>query len=212
MVTLPPIVAWKGAFKLGGPGIIPTILEVLTEKGMIPAAGVDAAGNPIVSGSAGIWDVFHENAAPQIVTDRDLDRQGNVVAFGPVAQEYSELEALLIVLYFVKSMKTPDGQKHLKDIIVAYLNNTGRAISAMQEASCSHVYTALINQYTCTNIYARLGLITPYDQLQTKTFLDHYFGELLKKDYVLQGVTTLVKAGMESAGELATLAKVLSKE
>lgn len=195
--------------KLGGPGIIPTILEVLGKSDV---------------GAAGIWDVFQENAAPKIVTDRDLDRKGNVVAFGPVAQEYSEIEALLIVLYVVKSMKTSQGQKDIKDIIVTYLNNAGKAISAMQEASCSHVYTALMNQYTLTNIYARLGLITPYDQIQTKTFLDHYFGELLKKDYYLQGVTTLVKTAIETtgsayeakrgaeAGEIAALTKAMAKE
>lgn len=171
--------------KIGGPGIIPTILEILGKSDV---------------GSAGIWDVFEQNAAPKIITDRDLDRQGNVVVFGPVAQEYSQIEALLIVLAVKKFMETPEGQKHVKDIIVAYLNNMGKAIGAMQEASCSHVYTALMNQYACTNIYARIGLISPYDQLQTKTFLDHYFGELLKKDYALEGVKTLVKTAIETAG------------
>jgi hypothetical protein len=88
--------------------------------------------------------------------------------------------------------------------------------------------TALINQYACTNIYARMGLITSYDQIQTKTWLDHIYGEMLKKDYAMaavQGITTMVDATSTSTSTtkegttekdryagLATLAKVLSKE
>jgi len=169
------------------------------------------------------WEnIFNPNATPDKLSDRDLNRTGNIVAFGPVAQEYSDIESLLLVLYFAKSMKTPEGQKHVKEIIVKYLDTMGNVINAMQKASSSNVLTAILNQYACTNIYARIGLITPFDQIQTKIFLDHYLGELLKLSYVgecVQGLTTLVDATSMSTSTpttksdyagLATLAKVLS--
>jgi hypothetical protein len=195
--------------KIGGPGIVPTILEVLGKS--------DA-------GSVGIWDVFEENAAPKIVTERDLDRKGNILALGPIAQEYSDLETLLLVVYVAKSMKTDDGRKDVKDIVLKYLGSMEKVISSMQKAAAGNVLTALINQYACTNIYARMGLITSYDQIQTKTWLDHIYGEMLKKDYAMaavQGITTMVDATSTSTTKegktekadyagLATLAKVFS--
>jgi hypothetical protein len=198
--------------KIGGPGIVPTILEVLGKS----------------DSSVGIWDVFEENAAPKIVTERDLDRKGNILTFGPVAQEYSDLETLLLVVYFAKSMKTDDGRKDVGLILVKYLESMEKVITSMQKAAAGNVMTALINQYACTNIYARMGLITSYDQIQTKTWLDHVYGEMLKKDYAMaavQGITTMVDATSTSTSTtkegttekdryagLATLAKVLSKE
>lgn len=156
------------------------------------------------------------------VADRDLDKKGNVVAFGPIAQEYSEIEALLLVILAAKFMKAPGGMKDLRDIIKTYLTQAGNVVSSLQKSSASNVYTAVINQYVSTKIYARLGLMTSFDALQTEVWLDHIIGEMLKRDYVQQamaGLTTLVDAsryGETEKGEvsyagLATLAKVLGK-
>jgi hypothetical protein len=88
----------------------------------------------------------------------------------------------------------------------------------MQRTSAQNWLTAMINQWSCTNIYAKIGLITPWDQTQTKLWLDHVLGEMILKDYVRETVgalTTLVTstsetAGKESTAGLATLAKILS--
>ena len=115
-------------------------------------------------------------------------------------------------------MKEPDGRKIFRDIIVKYLDNTGKIISSMQAASAQNWLTAMINQWSCTNIYARLGLITPSDQVQTKLWLDHVLGEMIAHAYISETIgalTTLVTstsetAGKESTAGLATLAKLLS--
>lgn len=146
------------------------------------------------------------------------DTKGNILAFGPLTKEYSELETLGIVVALVKLLKEPDGRKIFRDIVIKYLDNMGKIIGAMQRASSQNWLTAMINQWSCTNIYARIGLITPSDQVQTKIWLDHVLGEMILKDYVTQTVgalTTLVEstsetAGKESTAGLATLAKILS--
>lgn len=173
----------------------------------------------------GNWEDLMKPGGPSKIlylTGHDLSKTGNVVAFGPVAQEYSELEALLIVVAFKKFMDTPEGQKYLRDIIVEYLKSMATVVSSMQKSSSSNAMTALMNQYSITNVFKRIGLITAFDATQTKVWLDHYFGELLKLTYVgeiVGGLTTLVDATSttEKYGEeeiisktagLATLAKV----
>lgn len=172
------------------------------------------------------WEEIFQPGWPRInffVTPRDIDRKGNVLVFGPISQEYSEIEALLVVLLAAKFMKTPDGTKDLADIIKTYLTQAGNVISSLQKSSASNVYTALINQYVSTKIYARLGLMTSFDAFQTQVWLDHQIGEMLLRDYVqeaMQGLTTLVDATSYAAETptkkvdytgLATLAKLFEK-
>lgn len=174
------------------------------------------------------WEEIFQSGFPREwlpLTSRDLDRKGNVVAFGPVAQEYSELEALLLTVVVAKLLKTPEGAKQLVDLAKTYLTQAAHVVSSLQKSSASNVYTGLINQFVSCKIYARLGLMTSFDCVQTEVWIDHVMGEMLKKEYVqqaMQGLTTLVdatastvQAGIETAGKvdvagLATLAKVLA--
>ena len=178
------------------------------------------------SGVIGNWEEIFQSGFPRQwlpLTKRDIDKKGNVIAFGPVAQEYSELEALLLVLVSAKLAKTPEGLKQLTDIVKTYLTQAGHVISSLQKSSASNVYTALINQFVSCKIYARLGLMTSFDCVQTEVWLDHQIGEMLKLSYVgelIGGLTTLVDATSEivqtheeTAGRtdvagLATLAKL----
>jgi len=153
------------------------------------------------SGVIGNWEEIFQSGFPRQwlpLTKRDIDKKGNVIAFGPVAQEYSELEALLLVLVSAKLAKTPEGLKQLTDIVKTYLTQAGHVISSLQKSSASNVYTALINQFVSCKIYARLGLMTSFDCVQTEVWLDHVMGEMLKAEYVqqaMQGLTTLVDVG-----------------
>lgn len=157
-------------------------------------------------------------------SDYDLSKIGNILTLGPVAREYSDIETLLIAVAFLKFMKTPQGEKHVKDIMVKYLDSTARIIEAMQKASCSNWVTALVNQTACMPIYGRLGLVTPFDQTRALLWFDHFFGEMEKLSVAFQGLgslTTLIegskystgKAGVsgESLGTLATILKTIYK-
>jgi len=173
------------------------------------------------------WEELFQSGFPREwlpLTDRDLSKTGNVVAFGPVAQEYSELEALLLTVVVAKLLKTAEGQRQFVDLVKTYLKEAAGMVSSLQKSSASNVYTGLINQFVSCKVYARLGLITSFDCVQTEVWIDHVMGEMLKKEYVqqaMQGLTTLVDAtastvqtGMETAGKvdvagLAALAKVL---
>jgi hypothetical protein len=155
-------------------------------------------------------------------TDYDLSRMGNVLTFGPVAREYSEIETLLLAVVLAKMTKTPDGLKHLRDIFIKYLDSTARIIESMQRASSANWMNALLNSYVAVPIYERLGLITPFDKVHTQLWLDHVFGEMEKISVAFEGLTSIttliegskVSAGKggvsgESLGTLATLLKVL---
>jgi hypothetical protein len=142
-----------------------------------------------------------------------------------MAQEYSELESVLVVLVAVKLLKTPEGQKQLAHLFETYLTQSAHVLSSLQKSSASNAFTAIFNQYVSCKIYARMGLMTSFDALQTEVWLDHCFGEMLKKDYVgelVGGLTTLVDVGsnvyqthereeakVDVAG-LATLAKLFA--
>jgi len=182
-----------------------------------------------VTGTIANWEEIFQPGWPAealLLTPRDIDREGNVLALGPLAQEYSKYEALLMVLVGLKFSKTPEGLKELSSIIKTYLTEMGHVVSSLQKSSASNVYTALINQFVSCKIYARLGLMTSFDALQTEVWLDHQIGEMLKKEYVqeaMQGLTTLVDAASnvvqtreETAGKvdvagLAALAKLMGK-
>jgi len=158
-------------------------------------------------------------------SDYDLSKKGNILALAPVAREYSEIETVALVLLLTKMSKTPEGQKHVKDIFIKYLDSTARIIESMQKASCSNWVTALINQTACMNIYARLGLVTPFDQTRTLLWFDHFFGEMEKLTVAFEALgslTTLIEGSKVSIGEggisgeslgslgtLATMLKVL---
>jgi len=177
----------------------------------------------------GNWEEIFQSGFPKLwlpLTNRDLDKKGNVLALGPLVQEYSELEAILLTLVVAKLVKTPDGQKHLVHLFETYLTQSAHVLSSLQKSSSSNAFTAIFNQFVSCKIYARLGLMTSFDCLQTEVWLDHCFGEMLKKDYVgelVGGLTTLVDVGsnvyqthereeakVDVAG-LAALAKLFGK-
>jgi hypothetical protein len=181
-----------------------------------------------VTGKIANWEEIFQSGWPAealLLTPRDIDRKGNVLAFGPIAQEYSELETVLLVLVAVKSLKTPEGTKQLFHLLETYLTQSAHVLSSLQKSSASNAFTAIFNQYVSCKIYARMGLMTSFDALQTEVWLDHCFGEMLKKDYVgelVGGLTTLVDVGsnvyqthereeakVDVAG-LATLAKLFA--
>jgi len=179
-----------------------------------------------VTGKIANWEEIFQSGWPAealLLTPRDIDRKGNVLAFGPLAQEYSEIEAVLLTLIVVKLLKTPEGQKHLVHLFETYLTQSASVLSSLQKSSASNAFTAIFNQFVSCKIYARMGLMTSFDALQTQIWLDHQIGEMLKKDYVgelVGGLTTLVdatsnivqtheKAGAEvDVAGLATLAKL----
>ena len=170
----------------------------------------------------GNWEEIFQSGFPREwlpLTKRDVDKQGNVVAFGPLAQEYSTLEALLLTVVVVKLLKTPEGQKHLVHLFETYLTQSAHVLSSLQKSSASNVFTAIANQFISCKIYARMGLMTSFDALQAEIYLDHMFGEILKSEYVAEmvgGLTTLVDA-TSYKGEtgdytgLAALAKLMGK-
>lgn len=174
----------------------------------------------------GNWEEIFQVGFPKIwlpLTKRDVDKKGNVLAFGPIAQEYSELETILLTLVVVKLLKTPDGQKHLVHLFETYLTQSAHVIGSLQKSSASNTLTAIANQFVSCKIYARMGLMTSFDALQAEIYLDHMFGEIIKSTYVgeiVGGLTTLVDVGsnvyqthekeeakVDVAG-LATLAKL----
>lgn len=153
-----------------------------------------------VTGKIANWEEIFQGGWPAealLLTPRDIDRKGNVLAFGPIAQEYSELETLLLTLVFAKLLKTPEGQKQLVDLMKTYLTQSAHVISSLQKSSASNALTAIFNQFVSCKIYARMGLMTSFDALQTEVWLDHQIGEMLKLSYVgelIGGLTTLVDA------------------
>lgn len=174
----------------------------------------------------GNWEEIFQSGFPKLwlpLTTRDLNKKGNVLAFGPIAQEYSELETILLTLVAVKLLKTPDGQKQLVHLFETYLTQSAHVISSLQKSSASNAYTALINQFVSTKIYARMGLMSSFDAVQTEVWLDHVLGLFIAQEWLQQGMTgltTLVdvgsnvyqthekgKAEVDVAG-LATLAKL----
>jgi len=177
----------------------------------------------------GNWEEIFQSGFPKEwlpLTKRDLNKKGNVLTFGPMAQEYSELESVLVVLVAVKLLKTPEGQKQLAHLFETYLTQSAHVISSLQKSSASNAYTALINQFVSCKIYARMGLMTSFDALQTEVWLDHVLGLFIAQEWLQQGMTgltTLVDVGsnvyqthekeeakVDVAG-LATLAKLFGK-
>jgi hypothetical protein len=182
-----------------------------------------------VTGTIANWEEIFQPGWPAealLLTPRDINRKGNVLAFGPMAQEYSELEAILLTLVAVKLLKTPEGQKHLVHLFETYLTQSAHVISSLQKSSSSNALTAICNQFVSCKIYARMGLMTSFDALQAEVWLDHQIGEIIKSNYVgemIGGLTTLVDVGsnvyqthekeeakVDVAG-LATLAKLFGK-
>jgi len=147
------------------------------------------------------------------------EKVGNMLSLGPAGQ-YSEIESLMIIVLIDRLSKTPQGIRGLVSLAKAYLDNTGKIISSMQSASAANWMTAMINQAACSNIYVRLGLVSPRDHYRQLLWMDHIFGEMILKGYVTETVgalTTLVTststseiAGKESTAGLATLAKLLA--
>jgi hypothetical protein len=135
--------------------------------------------------------------------EKDVNEKvGNMLTLG-VAGEYSEIESLMLIVLADRLSKTKDGVLALQTIIGKYLDNMGRIISSMQNASASNWLTAAINQCACSNIYVRMGLISPRDHYRNLLWIDHIFGEMLKKDYIrdtVSALTTLVNSSQTSAG------------
>jgi hypothetical protein len=130
------------------------------------------------------------------------EKVGNLLTLG-VAGEHSGIEALMLVVLVDRFSKTKEGVLALQTIISKYLDNMGRIISSMQNASASNWLTAAINQCACSNIYVRMGLISPRDHYRTLLWTDHVFGEMLKKDYIrdtVSALTTLVNSSQTTAG------------
>lgn len=164
-----------------------------------------------------VW--FGQQGYPQFLEPADVDRVGNYLTLGPIGA-YSEFEVLLLALMFGKMSQTPEGMKLAVSIINKYLDGMTRIITSMQHASASSPITALFNQYACTNIYERMGLISPYNAQRTKKWLDHIWGQILDKswgDGIMNTVTTLVQsAEYQAAGQyggggagLGAFAKIL---
>lgn len=150
--------------------------------------------------------------------EKDVNEKvGNMLALGPAGQ-YSEIESMLFLVLINRLSKTHEGVLALQTIIGKYLDNMGRIISSMQNASASNWLTAAINQCACSNIYVRMGLISPRDHYRTLLWVDHVFGEMLKKDYIrdtVSALTTLVntsettsKGGTTGIANLLSLAKL----
>jgi len=141
-------------------------------------------------------------------------KAGNIVALGPLGQ-YSEIDALLIGVLLFKLLKTPEGMRTLGILGKSYLDNMGKVIASMQHASASNWLTAMMNQVACSNIYVRMGLISPIDHYRNLLWIDHIFGEMLKYGYVTDTVgslTSLVNATStteEGAAGLAAVGKIL---
>ena len=142
------------------------------------------------------------------------------VAFSPATQELS-LENLFLVVAIVKLSKTPEGMKHLKDIIIKYLDSCARIIESVQDACHSNWLTALDNQFITATIAHRIGLVDDGGYIR---IVEHYrgvFDKMLISDVALgtlSGVTTLVQGskapgqyGAEGIGGLATTLKELLK-
>jgi len=159
-----------------------------------------------VTGKIANWEEIFQPGWPAealLLTPRDIDRKGNVLAFGPLAQEYSELETILGVLVVVKLLKTPEGMKQLVDLAKTYVTHTAGLVGTLHQSSASNVYTALANQFVACKIYARLGLMTSFDCLQTQVWIDHIIGLMIQSDRVQEamgGLTTLVNAGTNVYG------------
>ena len=180
-----------------------------------------------VTGIIANWEEIFQPGWPAealLLTPRDIDRKSNVLAFGPIVQEYSELETLFLAAIAMKLLKTENGQKHLVHLLETYLTQSAHVISSLQKSSSSNAITAICNQFVTCKVYARLGLMSNFDALQTQVWLDHQIGEIIKSNYVgemVGGLTTLVDATSnivqtreEAAGRtdvagLATLAKLL---
>lgn len=141
------------------------------------------------------------------------EKVGNMLTLGPAGQ-YSEIESLMLIVLFDRLSKTKDGVLALQTIIGKYLDNMGKIIASMQNASAQNWLTAAINQCACSNIFVRMGLISPRDHFRTLLWTDHVFGEMLKSSYVKDTVgalTTLVSSSeTTSKGGTAGLANLLS--
>jgi len=141
------------------------------------------------------------------------EKVGNMLTLGPAGQ-YSEMESLMLIVLFDRLSKTKDGVLALQTIIGKYLDNMGKIIASMQNASAQNWLTAAINQCACSNIFVRMGLISPRDHFRTLLWTDHVFGEMLKASYVKDTVgalTTLVNSSeTTSKGGTAGLANLLS--
>jgi hypothetical protein len=141
------------------------------------------------------------------------EKVGNLLTLGPAGQ-YSEYESLMLIVLFDRLSKTKDGVLALQTIIGKYLDNMGKIIASMQNASAQNWLTAAINQCACSNIFVRMGLISPRDHFRTLLWTDHVFGEMLLKGYVadtVSALTTLVNSSeTTSKGGTSGIANLLS--
>jgi hypothetical protein len=165
------------------------------------------------------WDTLHNTALPDLVTNRDVDMKGNVLAMGPAAQEYSEIESLLLVVAIKKMLETPQGTQAFAKLAIEYLKQMGEVLKSLHMASSSNWLNCVINQFTAVKIYCRMGLLTPYDSFVNLVWLDHVLAEALKFSYVSEGlgsVNTLVQTVGKVAGESiaaeGAIAKVLAEK
>ncbi|MCJ7424775.1 hypothetical protein MUP01_10985 [Candidatus Bathyarchaeota archaeon] len=136
-----------------------------------------------------------------------------MLTLGPAGQ-YSEMESLMLIVLLNRLSKTKDGVLALQTIIGKYLDNMGKIIASMQNASAQNWLTAAINQCACSNIFVRMGLISPRDHYRNLLWTDHVFGEMLLKGYVentVSALTTLVNSSTEtSKGGTSGIANLLS--
>ena len=142
-----------------------------------------------------------ERSIKRPIADEVFFQKQDHVAFSPAMQETLSLENLMLAILVVKLSRTAEGTKHLKDIIIKYLDSCARIVESVEEACHSNWLTALNNQHIAASISHRIGLIDDGSYIK---IMEHYrsvFDKMLVQKYFLDGITTLVQGSKTVAAK-----------
>lgn len=132
----------------------------------------------------------------------DDARENKLVALGPAPPGFAgQIEGLVLLVALKKLSETPEGIKVIRDLAIEYLREVGGILKGLHLSSSANPFNCAINGYICVRVYQRLGIISAHDAIQTCAWIDHYFSEMLKKDYFKDSITGLTSmvTGLERA-------------
>lgn len=167
-------------------GSLIPIEKNIVEAGKVPPQVVDKALD------------FSTNQWTGYVTPQDFDLIGNTLTLSPAAPGLlSDIQSVLLVLYFRKLIETEKGQALIAHLIETYLGSIEKVLGHIYKAGSQNWLSGLVGNSVAVDIYARLGLISPRDALQKRAWIDHIIGNEYNVGFALHtidAVTTMVDA------------------
>ena len=172
---------------------------------------------------------FSTNQWTGYVTPQDFDLIGNTLTLSPAAPGLlSDIQSVLLIIYFKKLAETEKGQVLLAHLIEKYLDSIEKVLGHIYKAGSQNWLSGLVGNSVAVDIYARLGLMSPRDAMQKKAWIDHIIGNEYNVGFALHSidaVTTMVdasssnssfeshtgKSGMNESSSMKGLLGLLSK-